>query len=289
MAPTRPLAALATILVVSASAQEPRRTVIDDYVQAADDSYAWQVAATHEGDGFTTVVVDMVSQHWLTPAEVDRTEWRHWLTLTIPDEVVTDIGMLTIGGGSNGGEPPAQSSERMVAIARATGGVVAELGMVPNQPLIFHGDGLPRYEDDLIAYAWDRFIQTGEARWLPRNAMVKSAVRGHGHGNRHDGLRGRRRTPRRSLRGGRGLQAGLDHVAHGRHGSARGRHHSHRHRRAERRPVPCATTSPPTDSGAPSVGDYVRHGIMEPLRAPAAGRSLSAGGPLLLSPSPRHA
>ena len=178
MKPTRLLAALAMIFLVSANAQElPRRTIIDDYVKSQDDAYAWRIVATHEGDGIATIVVSMVSQHWLTPAEVDRSEWQHWLTLTIPDAVVSDIGMLYIGGGSNGGEPPAQSSERMAAIARATGSVVAELGMVPNQPLIFHGDGQPRYEDDLIAYAWDQFIQTGEARWLPRNAMVKSAVR----------------------------------------------------------------------------------------------------------------
>ena len=178
MKPTRLLAALAMIFLVSANAQElPRRTIIDDYVKSQDDAYAWRIVATQEGDGIATVVVSMVSQHWLTPAEVDRSEWQHWLTLTIPDAVVSDIAMLYIGGGSNGGEPPAQSSERMAAIARATGSVVAELGMVPNQPLIFHGDGQPRYEDDLIAYAWDQFMQTGEARWLPRNAMVKSAVR----------------------------------------------------------------------------------------------------------------
>ena len=55
--------------------------------------------------------------------------------------------------------------------------MVAELGMVPNQPLIFHGDGQPRYEDDLIAYAWVQYLETGDPKWLPRNAMVKSAVR----------------------------------------------------------------------------------------------------------------
>ena len=178
MKPTRLLAALAMIFLVSANAEElPQRTIIDDYVKSQDDAYAWRIVATQEGDGIATIVVSMVSQHWLTPAEVDRSEWQHWLTLTIPDAVVSDIAMLYIGGGSNGGEPPAQSSDRMAAIARATGSVVAELGMVPNQPLIFHGDGQPRYEDDLIAYAWDQFMQTGEARWLPRNAMVKSAVR----------------------------------------------------------------------------------------------------------------
>ncbi len=62
-------------------------------------------------------------------------------------------------------------------IARATGSLVAELRMVPNQPLVFHGDGKPRKEDDLIGYAWDQFLKTGDATWLPRLPMVKSAVR----------------------------------------------------------------------------------------------------------------
>ena len=85
--------------------------------------------------------------------------------------------MLFIGGGRNGGDAPEGASERMATIAKATGTVVAELGMVPNQPLTFHGDGQARTEDDLIGYAWDQYLLTGEPRWAPRNAMVKSAVR----------------------------------------------------------------------------------------------------------------
>ena len=46
----------------------------------------------------------------------------------------------------------------MVAIANTTGSVVAELGTIPNQPLAFDGDGVPRWEDDLIAYTWVRSL-----------------------------------------------------------------------------------------------------------------------------------
>ncbi len=155
----------------------PPRTAIDDYVQAADDSYAWKIVSSAEADGLTTIVVDLVSQTWLTAEEVDRTKWQHWLTLTIPAEVASSVALLYVGGGSNGGEPPVASRQQMAAIARASGTVVAELGMVPNQPLVFHGDGKPRYEDDLIGYAWVQYLGTGDPRWLPRNAMVKSAVR----------------------------------------------------------------------------------------------------------------
>ncbi len=49
--------------------------------------------------------------------------------------------------------------------------------MVPNQPLVFNEDGKKRTEDDLIAYCHIKFMDTGDASWLPRLPMVKSAVR----------------------------------------------------------------------------------------------------------------
>jgi PhoPQ-activated pathogenicity-related protein len=61
-------------------------------------------------------------------------------------------------------------------LAATTGTVVAELRMVPNQPLVFTGER-PRAEDSLIAYAWDKFLQGGDEQWLPRLPMTKAAVR----------------------------------------------------------------------------------------------------------------
>ena len=174
------LACLAALAGATSSlaAALPQRTALDDYVDAHDASYAWRVLSTTTADdGSRTVIVDLVSQQWLTDADVDRTEWQHWLALSIPATVSSDTAMLFIGGGRNGREPPTDASPRTAAIARATQTVVAELGMVPNQPLVFHDDGNARSEDDLIGYAWDQYLETGDPRWAPRNAMVKSAVR----------------------------------------------------------------------------------------------------------------
>ncbi len=174
------MVALILLLVVSFSpvAQAellPRRTPLDDYVEKPDPSYSWKIASTKTVDGMKTVVIDMVSQNWRTKEEVDRTEWRHWLTVSIPEKVTSDIGMLFIGGGYHG-EPP-RSNARAEALAKATNAVVAELGMVPNQRLMFHNDGNLRTEDDLIGYTWDQFLKTGDPTWPARNPMVKSAVR----------------------------------------------------------------------------------------------------------------
>ncbi|MEZ6137844.1 MAG: PhoPQ-activated pathogenicity-related family protein [Pirellulaceae bacterium] len=152
-------------------------TEIDRYVQQEDSAYRWEILTTRESAGIKTVVVDMVSQRWLTTEQVDRPEWQHHLILSIPNKLVSDTGFLMISGGANGRDAPTEASLEVREIARATGTVVAELKMVPNQPLVFHGDGVRRTEDDLIGYTWAQYLKTGDASWLARNAMVKSAVR----------------------------------------------------------------------------------------------------------------
>jgi len=170
--------AIAGLSLSTSAAELAQRTLLDDYVEQDDDSHAWQIAASKTVEGTRVVVVDMVSQHWLTDTEVDRTEWRHWLRLSIPPTVSTDIGFLYIQGGGNNGEVPVEADPGMVAIANATGSVVAELAMVPNQPLAFDGDGVPRWEDDLIAYNWARSSTGDGPKRLVLEAMAKSAVRG---------------------------------------------------------------------------------------------------------------
>ena len=84
--------------------------------------------------------------------------------------------MLIIGAGDNDGKIPHESPQLLVNYAKTTGSIVAELRMVPNQPLIFKGEKGPRWEDALIAYTWDKYLKTGEERWPARMAMTKSAV-----------------------------------------------------------------------------------------------------------------
>src|SRR5262249_28314929 len=74
-------------------------------------------------------------------------------------------------------KPPRSADPLALRIAEATNSVVAELKMVPNQPLVFHNDGVGRKEDDLIGYTWDQYLKTGDETWPARLPMTKSAVR----------------------------------------------------------------------------------------------------------------
>jgi PhoPQ-activated pathogenicity-related protein len=155
----------------------PQQTPLDAYVQKPDPSFSWKVVSAKTDGGINQVVLAMTSQNWLSAEKVNRTEWQHWMVLAYPDKVRSNIGFLMIGGGSNNDPAPAGADDRTMQIAKATGTLVAELKMVPNQPLIFHNDGQSRTEDDLIGYTWDQFLKTGDPEWTARNAMVKSAVR----------------------------------------------------------------------------------------------------------------
>lgn len=152
-------------------------SALDDYVKKPDASYTYSVVSTIESKGYTAYVLDMTSQSWRSEKEVDRTLWKHWVTIIKPDKVKSDTGLLWINGGSNGKDAPDSADMMLINIALATGTVVTDLRMVPNQPLNFPDGGRPRYEDAIIAYTFDKCIVTGDPTWALLLPMAKSAVR----------------------------------------------------------------------------------------------------------------
>jgi PhoPQ-activated pathogenicity-related protein len=155
------------------------QTALDRYVAAPDPAYAWSVSKTLPApDGTTATLIDLTSQRWLD-GEVEQPLWKHWLVVVTPAQISSDVGLLYVAGGRNDRNPPAAPAPWQVEIARDTGTVVAELRMVPNQPIVFTRDPAkkPRLEDDFIAYTWNQFLRTGDERWPARLPMTKSAVR----------------------------------------------------------------------------------------------------------------
>ncbi|MCZ6695487.1 MAG: PhoPQ-activated pathogenicity-related family protein [Acidobacteria bacterium] len=177
---------IATTLILAACTEGgPQRpsmrddaTPLDRYVAADDPAYSWEPIHDLVGEGYVTHVLRMTSGAWLTGADVDRTVWWHWLMIIEPETIKSDVALLYIHGGVNDDDPPEKPRSALTKIALATGTVVAELRMVPNQPLQFTGDTSgPRKEDRLIAYGWDRFLRGGDPVWLSRLPMTRSAVR----------------------------------------------------------------------------------------------------------------
>jgi len=168
---------LLALLAAAPQVQADRITALDRYIAAPDTNYTYHLVKSIPGKGYNVEILEMTSQSWLTEKEVNRTLWKHWVIITRPDEVAHSTGLLFIGGGKNEPNPPGGPDGNMVKIALATKSVVTELRMVPNQPLIFGGDGHERVEDDLIAYTWDKYLRTGDERWPARLPMTKSAVR----------------------------------------------------------------------------------------------------------------
>jgi PhoPQ-activated pathogenicity-related protein/chitodextrinase len=127
------------------------------------------------------VVLSLVSQRWRSSAEVNPDVWQHWLALAIPDEVTNDTALLFISGGSTAQLAPEPKPE-LVDFAVRSGSVVAMLRMVPNQPTVFTEEGLPRTEDAIIAFTFDKYMNSAamgdpDEEWPALLPMTKSAVR----------------------------------------------------------------------------------------------------------------
>jgi PhoPQ-activated pathogenicity-related protein len=162
-----------------------RATPLDLYVHRPDAAFAWKVLrrdklATADGE-VRTLVVELTSQRWRADDQVDRAVWTHWLTVIVPPgaDAQRDTGMLFITGGANDGDAPAGPDKRVLRLAVATQSVVAELTCVPNQPTKVFASDEPekgRYEDDLLAASWLRFMAEKDVTWLGQLAMAKSAV-----------------------------------------------------------------------------------------------------------------
>jgi PhoPQ-activated pathogenicity-related protein len=160
---------------VSSSPNSP--TALDKYVAAPDTNYSFHLVRMLSTNHQTVFTLEMTSQAWLTTNEVDRPHWKHWINIIRPTEVTSSTALLFITGGKNDNKPPKLADETLVQIALATKSIVAELKMVPNQPLVFAGETEGRSEDSFIAYTWDKFLHTGDSKWPARLPMTKAAVR----------------------------------------------------------------------------------------------------------------
>jgi len=171
-------------IIISCSAGTSNNNmVLDEYVKYPDPTYSYQMISNEKLDGYSLVLINMNSLTWLTKDIVDRTVWQHQLVTIVPDNLTHKNALMWIGGGSNNSGKKEKGSQMLVNIALATQSIVSEVRMIPNQRLRFSDESDPRYqkrgrkEDEMIAYAWDKFLSTEDPNWLPRLPMTKAVVR----------------------------------------------------------------------------------------------------------------
>lgn len=134
----------------------------------------------YEGQTIRFHVLDLKSQTF-RPGEVEPAQWQHWLVLVTPPVITTDTALIVISGGRNTDTPSfdpndlSTEAEIAAGFAARMGAVAVLLPTVPNQPLDF-GDGVPRREDDAIAYTYGRYLDGGDEFWPLLLPMTKSAV-----------------------------------------------------------------------------------------------------------------
>ena len=214
------------------------RTALDRYVAQPDPSYKDSaVKMTNEAD-YTWYVLEMTSQAWLTTNEVDRPLWKHWLTIVKPKTVTASTSSVHRRRRQRRSPPDVAEATWSSHIAVATKSVVAELKMVPNQPLIFAGET----QGAQGGFA-DR-LHVGQVSPHRRRKVAGPVADDQGRRAR-DGHRDGVSAPApraagvkvEQFRRGRRFEAGLDDLDHGGGGQARGGDRAHRDRRAERRAV----------------------------------------------------
>ena len=171
------LVALITAISYSSLYASPE-TALDDYINSGD-GYNYSVVNQIPGANYIIYLVYMYSQQWRSPGEVDRPLWSHWMGIIIPNQVTKNTGMLIISGGNNDDLPDPSSSEVIAGaqIAVTSESVVTVLGQVPNQPLSFTDEPYPHSEDHLVAYSFDKFMNTGDPFWPVYLPMTKAAVK----------------------------------------------------------------------------------------------------------------
>ncbi len=142
-------------------------TALSDYVYADDPSYAWErkgeptVHQVAPGLSYTYYTIDMTSQTWRSAADVNKPVWHHWLNVYVPNGAITNTAMLLIDGGSNGDfENPQAPATPLGVAAVSLQSVVIDLTDVPSEPLIFTDETSSRSEDAIIAYSYDKFMNT---------------------------------------------------------------------------------------------------------------------------------
>jgi len=204
------------IILVLALAQNcfAAENVLEQYVNAPDDTFAYKLVRTYHDFLHTTYVLEITSQEWF-PDDVEPEKWKHWLRIIEPrllglltqnipffSLVTSDTALLyLVRGDADHEDAPSGATFEEAELALATRSIVAELHGIPIGPVIFHDEDetsalclalkewdpldeyedqctVPRRENSLQARSFDLALETEDFTWALMAPMTKAAVRG---------------------------------------------------------------------------------------------------------------
>jgi PhoPQ-activated pathogenicity-related protein len=137
---------------------------LENYIKEKDARFMWKCTKQKKLRDATVLHLEMVSQTW------HGLLWNHHVQVIYPGVIRNpEIAFLFVTGDGDG----SKEIESLYFIAQRAGTIAAVITNIPNQPLF---DGL--WEDALIAYTFEQYLNTKDESWPLLFPMVKSVIRG---------------------------------------------------------------------------------------------------------------
>ena len=160
---------------------EEEYTSMSNYIESTKNEFSYDIQEVIYEENWTGYHIKMISGEWLDSKKVDQVEWWHYVDIIIPKQTTSSTGIMFIDGGEKSDDYfrlDAQSIENAIK----TEAVIVNVSNIPFQPLNFLSSEQDSFEeDDLIAFAWNKFLKQGakqkDVEWLPRFPMTRAIVR----------------------------------------------------------------------------------------------------------------
>ena len=160
---------------------EEEYTSMSNYIESTKNEFSYDIQEVIYEENWTGYHIKMISGEWLDSKKVDQVEWWHYVDIIIPKQTTSSTGIMFIDGGEKSDDYfrlDAQSIENAIK----TESVIVNVSNIPFQPLNFLSSEQDSFvEDDLIAFAWNKFLKQGakqeDVEWLPRFPMTRAIVR----------------------------------------------------------------------------------------------------------------
>lgn len=135
----------------------------DAYLKKPEPAYKWEKQGERKVDGGTIYNLHMVSQTW------QNITWEHAVQVFYPDNLKHPEFCVLLNTGGN----PNTSNETIgMTVSKGAGTVFVVLYNIPKQPLFNN-----LYEDALIVYTWQKFMETGDESWPLHFPMAKAVIK----------------------------------------------------------------------------------------------------------------